>query len=149
MIGKSCCHVKSLLDSQYLLFDLVEDLWGSARIPTDSKDCVFAGGIAGDSTEICYGDDATIFEHAKMIKKWFPEYDIPQEFEGIDQKIGLVHFSSKKILELGFKFRYSMEEMFDAGIQTCREMKLIPLYIRSFMLLKSLTRWEINRVNTK
>ncbi|KAJ0985888.1 hypothetical protein J5N97_004244 [Dioscorea zingiberensis] len=77
---------------------------------------------------ICSSDDATIFDLAKMIKKRFPEYDIPQEFEGIDQKIGLVHFSSKKILELGFKFRYSMEEMFDAGIQKCREKKLIPLY---------------------
>lgn len=28
---------------------------------------------------------------------------------------------------MGFKYKYTMEDMFDQAIQTCREMKLIPL----------------------
>lgn len=36
-------------------------------------------------------------------------------------------FSSKKLIDLGFKYQYSVEDMFDAAVQTCREKKLIPL----------------------
>ncbi|KAH7651114.1 bifunctional dihydroflavonol 4-reductase/flavanone 4-reductase protein [Dioscorea alata] len=76
---------------------------------------------------ICSSHDATIFTLAKMIKERFPEYDIPQQFKGIDENIGIVHFSSKKIMDLGFKFKYTMEQMFVDGIQICREKKFIPL----------------------
>lgn len=38
-----------------------------------------------------------------------------------------MRFSSKKLLELGFKYKYTVEEMFDEAIQTCIEKKLIPL----------------------
>lgn len=75
---------------------------------------------------ICSSDDTTIYELARMMKERYPQYDIPQEFKGIDEGIGRVCFSSKKLLDLGFKFRYSMEGMFDEAIQTCREKKLIP-----------------------
>lgn len=38
-----------------------------------------------------------------------------------------MRFSSKKLLELGFEYKYSMEEMFDEAIQSCINKKLIPL----------------------
>ncbi|XP_010926084.1 dihydroflavonol 4-reductase [Elaeis guineensis] len=76
---------------------------------------------------ICSSHDVTIYELARMMKERYPQYSIPQKFEGIDDGIGRVCFSSKKLIDLGFKFRYSMEDMFDAAIQTCREKKLLPL----------------------
>nr|UUY86286.1 dihydroflavonol 4-reductase 1 [Aglaonema commutatum] len=76
---------------------------------------------------ICSSHDATIFELAEMIKNRYPEYNVPTEFEGIDNTIQHVRFSSKKLEDLGFEYQYSMEEMFDMAIQCCREKKLIQL----------------------
>nr|BAE78769.1 dihydroflavonol 4-reductase [Agapanthus praecox] len=76
---------------------------------------------------ICSSNDPTIYDIAKMLREKYPQYDIPQKFKGIDEKIPPVHFSSKKLLQLGFRFKYSMEEMFDEAIKSCIEKKLIPL----------------------
>ncbi|MQM21464.1 hypothetical protein Taro_054507 [Colocasia esculenta] len=76
---------------------------------------------------ICSSHDTTIFELAEMMKNRYPEYEVPTKFEGIDDPIQSVHFSSKKLEGLGFGYRYSVEEMFDEAIQCCREKKLIPL----------------------
>lgn len=48
-------------------------------------------------------------------------------FKWNEEDLPTVQFSSKKLLDRGFKFKYTMEEMFDQAIQKCREMKLIPL----------------------
>nr|AFS60083.1 dihydroflavonol 4-reductase [Paphiopedilum concolor] len=77
---------------------------------------------------ICSSHDATIYSLAKMLKERYPAYIIPQMFEGIDPNIGCVGFSSKKLTDLGFKYKYTVEEMFDDAIQTSREKKLIPLH---------------------
>ncbi|THU62072.1 hypothetical protein C4D60_Mb01t01310 [Musa balbisiana] len=76
---------------------------------------------------ICSSHDATIYDLAKMFRARYPQYNIPQQFEGIDEKIERVHFSSKKLTDLGYKFRYTMEDMFDAAIESCWEKHLIPL----------------------
>nr|BAN62761.1 dihydroflavonol 4-reductase [Tricyrtis sp. Shinonome] len=76
---------------------------------------------------ICSFHDTTILDLARMMKERYPQYSIPQKFEGIDDHIKPVHFSSKKLLELGFKYEYTVEKMFDDGIQSCWEKKLIPL----------------------
>ncbi|RWV80288.1 hypothetical protein BHE74_00055298 [Ensete ventricosum] len=62
-----------------------------------------------------------------MFRERYPQYNIPQRFEGIDEKIERVHFSSKKITDLGYKFRYTLKDMFDAAIESCWEKHLIPL----------------------
>ncbi|RRT46154.1 hypothetical protein B296_00053908 [Ensete ventricosum] len=49
-------------------------------------------------------------------------------FEGIDEDVSSVHFSSKKLMELGYKFQYTMEDMFDEAIRSCWEKKLIPFH---------------------
>nr|AAQ83576.1 dihydroflavonol 4-reductase [Lilium hybrid division VII] len=75
---------------------------------------------------ICSSYDATIYDLARKIKDRYPQYAIPQKFEGIDDQIKPVHFSSKKLMDLGFKYQYTFEEMFDEGIRSCIEKKLIP-----------------------
>nr|APG32498.1 dihydroflavonol-4-reductase 1 [Freesia hybrid cultivar] len=76
---------------------------------------------------ICSSHDATIYDLARMLRERHPWCSIPQKFKGINEGIEIVHFSSKKLMDLGFRFKYSMEEMFDEAIQTCIEKKLITL----------------------
>nr|AGJ50590.1 DFR1 [Tulipa fosteriana]AGL98405.1 dihydroflavonol 4-reductase [Tulipa fosteriana] len=76
---------------------------------------------------ICSSYDTTIWDLAKFMKDRYPQYAIPQEFEGIDERIKPVRFSSKKLMDLGFNYQYTMEEMFDEGIHSCTEKKLLPL----------------------
>ncbi|RWR93624.1 dihydroflavonol 4-reductase [Cinnamomum micranthum f. kanehirae] len=76
---------------------------------------------------ICSSDDVTIIELTKMLKERYPEYNIPTKFEGVDDDIKPIHFSSKKLTALGFKYKYTKEEMYDGAIKSCREKNLIPL----------------------
>ncbi|PUZ55671.1 hypothetical protein GQ55_5G231200 [Panicum hallii var. hallii] len=76
---------------------------------------------------VCSSHDATIHGLAAMLRERYPEYRIPERFRGIDGELQPVHFSSKKLLDHGFAFRYTVEDMFDAAIRTCREKGLIPL----------------------
>ncbi|KAK1325984.1 Dihydroflavonol-4-reductase [Acorus calamus] len=76
---------------------------------------------------ICSSHDTTIIDLAKLMKERYPEYDIPTKFEGADETIKPVPFCSKKLLDLGFKYKYSVEDMFDGAIQCCRDKNLIPL----------------------
>jgi bifunctional dihydroflavonol 4-reductase/flavanone 4-reductase len=63
-----------------------------------------------------------------MLRERYPEYDIPQSFPGIEDDLQPVGMSSKKLLNLGFTFKYAtMEDMYDGAIRTCREKGLIPL----------------------
>ncbi|XBI64703.1 hypothetical protein VPH35_044760 [Triticum aestivum] len=76
---------------------------------------------------ICSSHDATIHGLATMLRDRFPEYRIPHKFPGVDDDLQPIHFSSRKLLDHGFSFRYTAEDMFDAAIRTCREKGLIPL----------------------
>ncbi|XP_047312747.1 dihydroflavonol 4-reductase-like [Impatiens glandulifera] len=59
---------------------------------------------------ICSSHDATIYDLAKMIRDKWPEYNVPEEFDGIDEKnLTIVSFSSKKLLEMDFKFNKAEE----------------------------------------
>jgi bifunctional dihydroflavonol 4-reductase/flavanone 4-reductase len=79
---------------------------------------------------VCSSHDATIHGLAAMLRERYPQYRVPERFRGVDDNGGdlqPVHFSSKKLLDLGFTFKYTVEDMFDAAIRTCREKGLIPL----------------------
>ncbi|RRT55558.1 hypothetical protein B296_00029910 [Ensete ventricosum] len=87
---------------------------------------------------VCSSHDITISDLAKMLTERYPEYDIPTEltegctnfirrFEGIDEVTDVISFSSKKLTDLGFTFKYSLEDMFDGAIESCREKGLLPL----------------------
>ncbi|KAK9284769.1 hypothetical protein L1049_023946 [Liquidambar formosana] len=75
---------------------------------------------------ICSSDDATIYDIAKLIREKYPEYNVPTKFEGIDENLRVVSFSSKKLRDMGFQFKYSLEDMYTGAIETCREKGLIP-----------------------
>ncbi|KAI8542495.1 hypothetical protein RHMOL_Rhmol08G0142200 [Rhododendron molle] len=75
---------------------------------------------------ICSSHDATIYDLGKMMREKWPEYNVPTEFKGIDKDIPKVSFSSKKLIGMGFKFKYSLEDMFRGAIDTCREKGLLP-----------------------
>nr|AKG26738.1 dihydroflavonol 4-reductase [Cattleya hybrid cultivar] len=76
---------------------------------------------------ICSSHHSTIYGLAEMLTTRYATYAIPQKFKEIDPNIKSVSFSSKKLMDLGFKYKYTMEEMFDDAIKTCRDKKLIPL----------------------
>ncbi|KAF3446343.1 hypothetical protein FNV43_RR11522 [Rhamnella rubrinervis] len=71
--------------------------------------------------------DATIYDIGKLLREKYPEYNVPTKFEGIDENIPNVHFSSKKIKDMGFEFKYSLEDMFTGAVDCCRQKGLLPL----------------------
>ncbi|EXC19768.1 hypothetical protein L484_006343 [Morus notabilis] len=48
-------------------------------------------------------------------------------FKGFEENIENVEFSSRKLKELSFQYKYSLENMFVGAVQTCREKGLLPL----------------------
>ncbi|KAJ9166064.1 hypothetical protein P3X46_020863 [Hevea brasiliensis] len=76
---------------------------------------------------ICSSDEATIYELAKLLSEKYPEYNVPSKFKGIDENLQKIVFSSKKLTDLGFEFKYSLEDMFTGAIETCRAKGLIPV----------------------
>lgn len=47
-------------------------------------------------------------------------------FKNIEKNLDLVSFSSKKLIDMGFKFKYSLEDMYVGAIDTCQEKGLLP-----------------------
>lgn len=47
-------------------------------------------------------------------------------FNGIEENLTKVHFSSKKLLETGFEFKYSLEDMFVGAVDACKAKGLLP-----------------------
>lgn len=40
-------------------------------------------------------------------------------------------FSSKKLTDMGFEFKYTLEDMYQGAIETCRQKQLLPFSTRS------------------
>lgn len=75
---------------------------------------------------ICSTHDATIHDVVKLIREKWPEYDVPTEFKGIEKDLPVISFSSQKLMDIGFTFKYNLEDMFKGAIETCREKGLLP-----------------------
>ncbi|KAJ9674757.1 hypothetical protein PVL29_023970 [Vitis rotundifolia] len=81
---------------------------------------------------ICSSHCFEITELARSLSNKYPQYNIPTKFEGMDQFLKPVPLSSKKLLDLGYKFQYNSEE-YEIGdvcaeaIESCREKGLMPL----------------------
>nr|AOV62763.1 dihydroflavonol reductase 1 [Morus alba] len=69
----------------------------------------------------------TIYELVKLLKEKYPQYNIPTKFKGFEEDIENVEFSSRKLKEMGFQYKYSLEDMFVGAIETCRQKGLLPL----------------------
>nr|AHZ31751.1 dihydroflavonol 4-reductase [Viola x wittrockiana] len=74
---------------------------------------------------ICSAEAATIHDLAKMLRQKYPEYNIPESY-GTDENLSKCVFSSKKVTDLGFQFKYNLEDMFVGAVETCREKGLLP-----------------------
>ncbi|KAI5598499.1 hypothetical protein BDE02_02G136300 [Populus trichocarpa] len=71
---------------------------------------------------ICSSHTITIEKMSKFLSSKYPECPLPsleslKEIEGTR----LAGLSSKKLLDLGFKFKCGLDEMFDGAIQSCKE----------------------------
>ncbi|KAG5051930.1 hypothetical protein JHK87_004128 [Glycine soja] len=75
---------------------------------------------------ICSACDVTIHDIVKLINEKYPEYKVPTKFQNIPDQLEPVRFSSKKITDLGFQFKYSLEDMYTGAIDTCIEKGLLP-----------------------
>ncbi|XP_021284230.1 LOW QUALITY PROTEIN: dihydroflavonol 4-reductase-like [Herrania umbratica] len=99
-----------------------------------------------EGSYICASHHATILDIAKMLREKYPEYNVPSEFrlnyqnfdsgpdetivvtfKDVDESPKSVEFSSKKLTDLGFEFKFSWEDMFTGAVETCREKGLLPL----------------------
>nr|ASU87423.1 dihydroflavonol-4-reductase [Camellia sinensis] len=75
---------------------------------------------------ICSSHCFTIFDLSKSLSQKYPEFNIPTKFESVDESLKPIPASSKKLLDLGFKFKYNPDE-YNAGdlcseaIEFCRE----------------------------
>ena len=48
-------------------------------------------------------------------------------FKDVDESLKSVEFSSKKLMDLGFEYKFSLTDMFTEAVETCREKGLLPL----------------------
>ncbi|TKY53473.1 Bifunctional dihydroflavonol 4-reductase/flavanone 4-reductase [Spatholobus suberectus] len=75
---------------------------------------------------ICSACNATIHDIAKLINEKYPEYKVPMKFKNIPDQLELVRYSSKKIRDLGFQFKCSLEDMYTGAIDACIEKGHLP-----------------------
>ncbi|KAJ8763697.1 hypothetical protein K2173_003169 [Erythroxylum novogranatense] len=76
---------------------------------------------------ICSSHDATILDIARLLKENYPEYDIPSKFEGVKGELEMISFSSKKLIDMGFRFKYSLKDMYTGAVDTCLAKRLLHL----------------------
>ncbi|KAJ4701972.1 Dihydroflavonol 4-reductase [Melia azedarach] len=74
---------------------------------------------------ICSSHAATIVEVAKLLRGKYPEFNVPIEFKGVDENMKNILFSSKKLTDLGFEFKHSLEDMYTGAVDTCRAKGLL------------------------
>ncbi|XP_027329642.1 dihydroflavonol 4-reductase-like [Abrus precatorius] len=74
---------------------------------------------------ICCSHEATIHDIASLLNQKYPEFNVPTKFKNIPDQLEIIRFSSKKITDLGFKFKYSLEDMFTGAVETCKEKRLL------------------------
>lgn len=47
-------------------------------------------------------------------------------FKDVDDNLDIVSFSSKKIKDLGFQYKYNLEDMYIGAVETCQNKGLLP-----------------------
>ncbi|XP_057499097.1 vestitone reductase-like [Actinidia eriantha] len=71
---------------------------------------------------ICSSNEITMHRMSEFLAAKYPEFQIPTA-DILDKVEGhkVSGASSKKLLDSGFRFKYGLDEMFDGGIQCCKE----------------------------
>lgn len=75
-----------------------------------------------EGRNICSSHTITIEKMFEFLSSKYPECPVPS-LESLKEIEGnrLAGLSSMKLLNLGFKFKYGLDEMFDGAIQSCKE----------------------------
>ncbi|XVF22715.1 hypothetical protein REPUB_Repub12eG0194800 [Reevesia pubescens] len=68
----------------------------------------------------CSSDTVTFQEIVEILSTNYPEYKLADSISEIEGT-KLPGLSSKKLLDLGFKFNYGVEDMYDGAIKCCKE----------------------------
>nr|QOU08778.1 DFR1 [Triadica sebifera] len=77
---------------------------------------------------ICSSHDANIHQLAAVLAQKYPQYNVADKIKGVeDEDIKNPVFSSKKLMDLGFEFKFSLEDMLVGAVETCRAKRLLPL----------------------
>ncbi|OAY50698.1 bifunctional dihydroflavonol 4-reductase/flavanone 4-reductase [Manihot esculenta] len=80
---------------------------------------------------ICSSHTFTIVDLAKSLNQKYPQYNVPSKFEGIDESLKTIPCSSKKLMDLGFTFKYESSK-YDSGdlyaeaFDFCKEKGFMP-----------------------
>ncbi|MBA0818536.1 hypothetical protein Gohar_022066 [Gossypium harknessii] len=72
----------------------------------------------------CSSDTVTAPKIVEILSTNHPEFPIVDTLEGIEGA-KLPGLSSKKLLDLGFRFKYGVEDMYDGAIKSCKEKGLL------------------------
>ncbi|KAF2324604.1 hypothetical protein GH714_015558 [Hevea brasiliensis] len=80
---------------------------------------------------ICSNHSFTIVDLAKALSQKYPEYNVPTKFESIDESLKAISCSSKKLLDLGFTFKfestkYDVGDLYAEAFEFCREKGIMP-----------------------
>ncbi|KAK4414687.1 Vestitone reductase [Sesamum alatum] len=70
---------------------------------------------------ICCAVEITMNKLHEFLSTRYPEHKISSADSWTNKAIKLASYSSKKLLDAGFKYKYGLEEMFDEAIQCCKE----------------------------
>ncbi|KAF6168817.1 hypothetical protein GIB67_042124 [Kingdonia uniflora] len=74
-----------------------------------------------DGRYICSSVGTPIHELTKFLSIRYPEIPLATNLINAIKDEKPIRLSSKKLLGLGFKFSYGLEEMMDGAIQSCKE----------------------------
>ncbi|XP_026379154.1 vestitone reductase-like [Papaver somniferum] len=70
---------------------------------------------------ICSSHETSVHAFAKVLSASYPVFEMPAKLLSETKEEKAVHLSPKKLLSLGFNFRYDLKDMVDGAIQSCKE----------------------------
>ncbi|RZC73265.1 hypothetical protein C5167_048741 [Papaver somniferum] len=70
---------------------------------------------------ICSSAETSVYELARLISTNYPDIQMPSEFLDETRNEKSFHLSTKKLLNLGFKFKYNLKDMVDGAVQSCKQ----------------------------
>ncbi|XP_050227923.1 dihydroflavonol 4-reductase [Mercurialis annua] len=74
---------------------------------------------------VCSSHDATIHEVADLFRRKYPQLHIPTMLIDAEEDIMKSSFSSKKLTDMGFEFKYSLEDMMVGAMESCTDKGLL------------------------
>ncbi|KAG5612381.1 hypothetical protein H5410_023662 [Solanum commersonii] len=67
-----------------------------------------------------------LYEHPKAQGRYLCSSHHATIHDGIDKELDVVSFSSKELIDMGFKFKYNLEDMYKGAIETCIQKGFLP-----------------------